>query len=178
MKILLSILSSLTISGSGIAPLASTAHQFAETNSKTVTIQSNDQQFGVDQTTEMKINNNSVDINPELFDYSYNIQSINASQFNISQFLEQYLTKHPDSELEDDLLNSLSLVNQSIQINFDLLETYESDIDLYQILTSSDFINGLNEMYNKGLLTYDDEYRVFNFGNEGVQVESNKNKHI
>ncbi len=174
MKILLSILSSLTIAGSGATSLANITHQSVKANSSNTSRNQNvEEKFVTNEVAEIGINNNE-----ELFDYDYSIQSQNEEQFNISQFLEQYLTEHPDSELEDDLLNSLFIVNQSIQINFDLLANYKNDIELYQVLTSNGFIASLNEMYHKGLLTYDADYQVFSFGTGGVQAESNKNKHI
>jgi len=175
MRVLLSILSSLTIAGSGAVPLVNTAHQFSETNNnKVIKIQSTGQKFVTNQIEKKEITSVSADVNSGSFDYSYNIQSMSTEQFSISQFLEQYLIDHPDSELEGDLLNSLSLVNQSIQINFDLLETYKSDIELYRVLTNNDFIDALDSTYTAGLLTYDVNYQIFSFDDNNFQAESDK----
>ncbi len=175
MRVLLTVLSSLTIAGSGVTPLANAAHQFSETNNnKVIMIQSTNQKFVTNQIEKKETTSASADLNLESFDYSYSIQSVSAKQFSISQFLEQYLANHPDSELEEDLLNSLSLVNQSIQINFDLIEVYKNDIELYQVLTSSDFIAALNNIYTTGLLTYDVNYKTFSFDDNDFQTESNK----
>ena len=175
MKILLSILGSLTIAGSGVAPLAGTTTQFTKdnTNKNTTTLTAEQQSTTAKKVVGMGIDSDFVDENGELFANTNNFQIQTENRLNISQFLEQYLTDHPDSELEYDLLNSLSLVNQSIQINFDLLETYKSDIELYQVLTSNDFITALNEMYHKNLLTYDSNYQIFSFSSDRVQAELN-----
>ena len=178
MKILLSILGSLTIAGSGATSLANITHQSTKTNHSSIIRNQNvEQKFVTNEFVEISTNN-STDKNEKLLDYGYNIQTQSEEQFNISQFLEQYLTTHPDSSLEDDLLSSLVLINQSIQINFGLLEVYKSDSELYNILTSTELVNNLNAIYNQKLLTYDADYQVFSFGDENFKIESNLSKSI